>query len=157
MSQPENKGQFDHLQSVSIPSDSAAGIEWQNVSVAPSPKREPPPTEVTPTFVFEALRNGALGGFVVGLCACLAFDLPYWETALVSAFVGSMTCALLSTGVALLGRSRSLFASLVRLLYGLMATAFIAAFLGIIVLYTYVKFLAPHPARNLVVPPAKIN
>jgi len=157
MSQPEDKGQFEHLHSVPTPPGTSDGIAWESVSVAPAPKRNPPPTEVTPTFVFDALRNGALGGFMLGTCASIAFDIPYWETALTSAFVGSMACVLLSTGVALLGRSRSLFASLVRLMYGLMATAFIAAFLGVIVLYLYVKVLAPKPAGNFEVPRAKIN
>jgi len=50
-----------------------------------------------------------------------------------------------------------LFASLVRLMYGVMATAFIAAFLGVIVLYVYVKVLVPKPAGNFEVPRAKIN
>jgi hypothetical protein len=157
MSQPEGQGQFDHLQAVPTPPDHSSGMDWQNVSVVPATKKEPPPTEVTPTLVFDALRNGALGGFMVGTCASIAFNLPYWETALTSAFVSSMACVLLSTGVALLSRSRSLFASMVRLMYGIMATAFIAAFLGVIVLYVYVKVLVPKPAENMEVPRAKIN
>jgi hypothetical protein len=157
MSQIENRGQFDHLQSVPTPPDSSRSIEWQNVSIVPAIKREPPHTEVTPTFVFDALRNGALGGFMLGTCASIAFDLPYWETALTSAFSGSMAFVLLSTGVALLGRSRSFFASMVRLMYGIMATAFIAAFLGVILLYVYVKVLVPKPAGNFEVPRAKIH
>lgn len=157
MSQSESQGQFDHLQSVPTPPDASSGIAWESFSVAPAQKKEPPPTEVTPAFVFDALRNGALGGFMVGTCASIALDLPYWETALTGAAIGSLACVLLSTGVALLGRSRSLFASLVRLMYGLMATAFIAAFLGVIVLYAYVKVVAPKPAGNFEVPRAKIH
>ncbi|MFN0019629.1 MAG: hypothetical protein ACKVP0_15325 [Pirellulaceae bacterium] len=157
MSQPESKGQYDHLQSIPTPPDNSVGIAWESISATPASKGDPPPTEVTPTFVFDALRNGALGGFMLGTCASIAFDLPYWETALTSAFVGSMACVLLSTGVALLSHSRSLFASLVRLMYGLMTTAFIAAFLGVIVLYLYVKVVAPKPAGNFEVPRAKIN
>jgi hypothetical protein len=137
----------------------SASSGWEGINISSTPKKqELPPKEVTTKLVFDALRNGALGGFMIGSWASIAFELPYWETVLYGAFGSAMAFTLVTALVTVNARSRSIVASLLRLVYGTLAALYFLAFLGFIGLYIYVKTSPrPDPGRYSDPPRATIN
>ncbi len=118
---------------------------WENVAT-PTP-RDPPPTPPREPDVNPLANIGgaALGSWMVGLLVCLLAEAEIVPTAVVVAVGGTIAWAGVSAASATTTRSRGPVGAMLLLLKGLMAVAFVLAFVAVIGLKVATFVNKPEP------------